>query len=81
MLTMASFFALIVQPSAQANISRTISRTGLLGVARLAQLDEVGVLGEAAGVEEERHAVLAADVGDRRGCWPSRPAGRRRSCS
>ena len=36
----------------------------LVGVAGLAQLDEVGVLGDAAGVEVERLAVLAADLGD-----------------
>ena len=45
----------------QANISRAISIGRPVGVARLPQLDEVGVLGEAAGVEEERDAVLAAD--------------------
>ena len=32
-----------------------------VGLARLALLDEPGVLGEAAGVEEQRHAVAVAD--------------------
>ena len=39
----------------------------LVLVARLAQLDEVGVLGEAAGVEVERNAVPLAD-GPHRAC-------------
>ena len=51
-----------------------------VGEARLARLDEVGVLGEAAGVEIERHAARAGRSPRRRAGWPSRPAGRRRRC-
>ena len=64
MLTMASFFALIVQPSRQVAHLAHDRAHGLVGLARLALLDEVGVLGEAAGVEVHRRVVLGADVGD-----------------
>ena len=64
MLASPSFFADIVMPSASEAISRTISGTAALGLARLAGLDEPGVLGEAAGVEEEGHAVAVADRAD-----------------
>ena len=52
-----------------------------VGLARLAGLDEPRVLGEPAGVEEERHAVAVADRADLRAGSRARPAGRRRSCS
>ena len=55
MLTMASFLALIVHPSARSHISRTIWATDLSSVAGLALLDEVGVLRNAAGIQVERH--------------------------
>jgi hypothetical protein len=56
-------------PSARSNISRTMSRTGGR-LARLALLDEPGVLGEAAGVEEEgqpRWSQTARTAGGSRG--------------
>ena len=60
MFARPSFFADIVQPSASANISRAISLRRPVRLPRLALLDEPGVLGEAAGVEEERLAVAIA---------------------
>ena len=60
MLARPSFLADIVMPSASEAISRTMSGIGRSRLARLAQLDEPGVLGEAAGVEEQRHAVAVA---------------------
>jgi hypothetical protein len=39
-------------------------RHGLVGVAGLAGLDEVGVLGEAGGVEDDEQAVLVGDAAD-----------------
>jgi hypothetical protein len=62
MLARPSFLPLIVIPSARAAISRTMSGIAAIGVAVLALLDEPGVLGEAAGVEEERQAVSVADL-------------------
>ena len=56
MLAMPSFLADMVQPSPRANISCAICFGRFVGVAGLAQLDEPGVLGEAAGVEVERDA-------------------------
>ena len=53
MFARPSFFADIVQPSARPNISRAISRGCAIGVTVFALLDEPGVLGEPAGVEEE----------------------------
>ena len=61
MLARPSFLADIVMPSASAAISRTMSGMRSVRVARLALLDEPGVLGEAARVEEERQAVSVAD--------------------
>jgi hypothetical protein len=55
MFTRPSFFALIVQPSASEKISAAMSRTVAVALPGLALLDEPGVLGEAAGVEDERH--------------------------
>ena len=37
---------------------------GLVGVLGLADLDEVGVLGEAGGVEDDHQAVLVGDATD-----------------
>ncbi len=54
---------------------------GAVGVARLAELDEIGVFGEAAGVQEQGDAVPPADGLGAGGYFPWRPAGRRRSCS
>ena len=54
MFARPSFFADIVQPSASENISRAISRGARCCLAGFALLDEPRVLGEAAGVEEER---------------------------
>ena len=65
MFAKASFFALIVMPSATANTSRTMSTTGGRLLARLAALDEPGVLGEAATVDEQRLAVAVCDLGHR----------------
>src|SRR5262245_57126928 len=73
MLASPSFFALIVQPSERSKISRTSSRTERpacpAGAApRAAGLtgrplpDEPRVLGEAARVDQERHAVPPADL-------------------
>ncbi len=53
---------------------------GAVALTRLALLDEVGVLGDAARVEVERRVELAADLGDRVHVARARPAGRRRSC-
>ena len=51
---------------AVARTSRARSRsTDLFGVAGLALLDEPAVLGEAAGVEEQRHAVALAHLAHR----------------
>ena len=61
MLARPSFLALIVMPSASDAISRTMSATSRSRLARLALADEPGVLGEAAGVEEQRHAVAVAE--------------------
>ena len=47
---------------------------------RLAQLDEVRILGEAAGVEIKRDLVLRGRPRSRPARSPSKPAGRRRSC-
>ncbi len=52
----------------------------LVGVSRFAQLDEVGVLREAAGVEVERNADACGKPGRRLSRSPSRRAVRRRSC-
>ena len=52
----------------------------LIGVALFAQLDEPGVLGEAAGIEEEGDAVAMAQIAGPRGYWPCSRADRRRSC-
>ena len=72
MLAKPSFLADMVQPSASENISCAICFGRLVCVAGLAQLDEVGVFGEAAGVEVERNADAArqtaltgVDVGHR----------------
>ena len=69
MLAMPSFLADMVQPSPR----REHLLRNLLGrfvfVARLAQLDEPGVLGEAAGVEVERDAVPLADGADLAGVF------------
>ena len=62
MLARPSFLADMVMPSASAAISRTMSGIALVAVARLALLDEPGVLGEAARVEEERQAVAVAHL-------------------
>ena len=61
MLTSASFFALIVQPSVRSQIARTISAIAHVGAARLALLDEVGVLGHARGVVDDADAVRVAE--------------------
>ena len=58
MFAMPSFLADMVQPSPSANISCAICFGDFACVSLFAQLDEVGVLGEAAGVEVERDAVL-----------------------
>ena len=64
MFTMASFLALIVAALGQrAHLADDFAHA-LLGVAGFAQLDEVRVLGQAAGVEVERGVVLGADLGD-----------------
>ena len=60
MLAMPSFLADMVQPSASENISRAISIGLAVRLSLLAQLDEVGILGEAAGIDVERNAVLPA---------------------
>ena len=65
MLASASFLPDIVIPSASAAISRTMSGTDRIGVAVLALLDEPRVLGEAAGVEEERQVVSVAHLAHR----------------
>ena len=64
MFARPSFLADIVQPSASENISRAISRGVAVRLARLPDLDEVRVLGEAAGVEEERLPVPVAERAD-----------------
>ena len=51
MLTSRSFLQLIVQPSPYAIISRRISAHGCDPRSRAPALDEVGVLGDARGVE------------------------------
>ena len=53
-----------MQPSPRANISCAICFGSLCRVAIFAQLDEVGVLGEAASVEVQRDTVLPAYVAD-----------------
>ena len=70
MLARPSFLADIVMPSASDAISRTMSGIGLVGVARLALLDEPGVLGEAAGVQEERERRSGRRPRAPRGGWP-----------
>jgi hypothetical protein len=61
MLASPSFLADMVMPSASAAMSRTMSRTPD-PPARLAFADEPGVLGEPAGVEEERLAVTVSQT-------------------
>ena len=62
MFASASFFALIVQPSAsEEHLARDVAAPCGRVLAGLALLDEPGVLGEPAGVEEERHPVAVAD--------------------
>ena len=80
MLARPSFFALIVMPSASAGHLADDVGDRPAGLALLALVDEPGVLGEPAGVEEQRHAVPVADRADRPQVAPARPAGRRRSC-
>ena len=63
MLAMPSFLADMVQPSPSEHLLRDLLGS-LCVVAFFAQLDEVGVLGEAAGVEVERNAVLPANRAD-----------------
>src|SRR5215831_9796590 len=65
--TMPFFFADIVQPSHNANISRANFLRHLALVSRLAQLDEVRVLGEPAGIEVQRNLVLLTYGAYRRG--------------
>ena len=48
--------------SARLIISRTISAIDVSGIARFALLDEVGVLGDEAGVHHEEDAVLGGDL-------------------
>ena len=64
MLTMASFLALMVAPSARAEDLPGDLQCALVLVTGLAQLDEVGVLGKAAGVDEERDAKFAVGLSD-----------------
>ena len=64
MLAMPSFFADMVHPSASENIFVRNVDGRAVRLSFLAQLDEVGILGEAAGVDIERDAVLAADRRD-----------------
>ena len=61
MLTMASFLADMVMPSAKLNSSRAISRSGARLVARLAKLDEVAVLRKPGSVDEERYPMGSID--------------------
>src|SRR5262245_11266235 len=56
MLTSASFFALIIAPSASEKVSSAMPR--------LALLDEVAVLGEPAGVDHEPDPVALVDRRD-----------------
>ena len=63
MFTMPSFLALMVQPSARREHLLGDALHRHVGVARLAHLDEHGVLGEAAGVEDERLAVAVQERG------------------
>ena len=53
MLTIPSFLALMVAPSASEKISWADLQRGFVGIARFAQFDEVGVLGKTAGIDEE----------------------------
>ncbi len=64
MLASPSFLALMVMPSARDAISRTMSVTRTVGLPGLAGLDEPRVLGEPAGVEEQRDAVAVAHRAD-----------------
>ncbi len=61
MLARPSFLALMVAPSARSNIARAIERadSALWPGSRI--LDQVGVLGEPAGVEKEGDCVALAD--------------------
>jgi hypothetical protein len=65
MFAIPSFLADMVHPSAWAKSSRGDVDRSLIGVAFLAQLDEVGILGKAARVDVQGNPVLAADSGDR----------------
>ena len=64
MFARPSFLADIVQPSASENISCAMAFGRPSAVARLALLDEPGVLGKPAGVEEERLPVPVAEPPD-----------------
>ena len=63
-LAMPSFLADMVQPSPSRNISWAICLGVAICEAGLAQLDEIGIFGEAAGVEIKRDLVLPADRAD-----------------
>ncbi len=60
MLTRLSFLPDMVAPSERSHSSRRIWAHGLVGVALLALLDEVGVLDRAGGVEDDEDALVAA---------------------
>ena len=64
MLASPSFLALIVIPSARPPCRGRCPGSIAVGLAGFAGLDEPGVLGEPAGVEEERLAVPVADGAD-----------------
>ena len=80
MFANASFLALMVMPSATANMSRTMSAHRARCLPRLAALDEPRVLRETAAVDEERLAVAVRRPRASRGCSRGSPAARRRRC-
>ena len=80
MLARPSFLADIVQPSARENISCAIAFGVRSALALLADLDEVRVLREPAGVEEEGLAGSGRTASARRAGSRARPAARRRCC-
>ena len=70
MLAKASFFALMVMPSASANMSRTMSIDRAAALPLLAFPDEPGVFRKAAAVDDEGLAEAVRQRRRGRGCSP-----------